>query len=243
MNDRTIRGAGPLYQQIQTLLTEKISSGEWQPGEMIPGEINLGKELSVSQGTVRKAINDMVANNLLVRQQGKGTFVTAHDTRRALFHFFHIANNEGNKELPDSQVKSCKCITAGAREAAALDIDPGTDIIEINRIRHINNQPTLVETIFLPSSRFQNLDKIKCDEIPNNLYEYYEHTYGITIYRAEEQLRAVTATKRESKILGVEAKAPLLAIERIAYSLDGTPIELRISRCDTRNHFYQTTVV
>ncbi len=243
MNERTVRGGGPLYRQIQQFLTKKISTGGWKPGEMIPGEISLGKELSVSQGTVRKAINEMVANNLLVRQQGKGTFVAAHDPQRALFHFFHIANNEGGKILPDSQIQSCKCIKAGEKEAAALNLSPGTDIIVIQRTRYLDNQPTLAETIFLPTSHFQKLCKIKYDEIPNNLYEYYEHSYGITIHRAEEKLRATSATKRDATILGVKAKAPLLVIERIAYTLDGTPMELRISRCNTRNHFYQNTVV
>jgi len=210
---------------------------------MISGEINLGKELFVSQGTVRKAINDMVANYLLVRQQGKGTFVATHDTRRAFFHFFHITNDGGDKVLPDSQVQSCKCLKAGAKEANALNIALDTDIVKINRIRYLKNQPALVETIFLPSNRFQDLCNIKHDEIPNNLYEYYEHTCDITIHRADEKLRATYATKMDSKILGIKSKAPLPVIERVAYTLDGMPIELRIRRCDTRYHFYGNTIV
>ena len=104
MNEATVRGAGPLYAQVIDLITARLTSGAWRPGQLIPGESRLASELQVSQGTVRKAVDDLVARNLLVRQQGVGTFVAEHDSHRALFHFFHIVASDGSRSLPDAHV-------------------------------------------------------------------------------------------------------------------------------------------
>ena len=234
----TVRGAGPLYAQVRALLTGRISAGEWQPGQLIPSEMRLAQELQVSQGTVRKAIDELVAANVLARQQGKGTFVATHDTHRALFHFFHIVGNDGNKALPASHVVSCRRRRATSREMSALALAPGTRVIEIERIRYLNDRPTIRETIVVPTGLFADLGKSRRCDLPNTLYELYEHRYGITIHRAEERLRAVAANAKDAELLEIASGAPLLEVERTALTLDGTPVELRVSRCDTRDHHY-----
>ena len=98
------KGSIPLYMQIKGLLVARVTEGKWAPGDIIPSEMQLAQELKVSQGTVRKAITELVENNVLVRRQGKGTFVASHDYDRALFHFFHIVNDSGNKILPRTGV-------------------------------------------------------------------------------------------------------------------------------------------
>ncbi len=236
------KGSIPLYQQIVGLLVARISSGEWLPGEIIPSEINLAKELDVSQGTVRKAITELVENNVLTRKQGRGTFVSNHNIDRALFHFFHITDNNGHKVLPDGEVISCRHKKALKSEARKLQLEPDTEIIKIERIRKIASKPTIAETIVLPASRFKGLGKGKSCELPNTLYEMYEKQFGITIHRAEEQLRAVKASQHDASTLGLEVGTPLLSIERIATTLDNIPVELRISRCNTTNHYYQNTL-
>ena len=237
------KGSIPLYMQIKDLLVARVTDGEWTPGDIIPSEMQLARELNVSQGTVRKAITELVENNVLVRRQGKGTFVAAHDGKRALFQFFHIVNDSGTKTLPESKTLSCRRKRASRHEASKLNLSSGAQVVCIERIRNLDDQPTIIETIILPAELFGELGKRQARNLPNTLYELYETQFGITIHRAEEQLRAVAATDHDASLLGLEAGTPLLEIERTALTLGGMPIELRISRCSTSNHFYQNTVL
>ena len=238
----TGKGSISLYMQIKELLTAKVGSGEWLPGSIIPSEINLAREFGVSQGTVRKAITELAENNVLTRKQGRGTFVSNHDSDRALFHFFHLTDSKGLKVLPDSRVLHCRRKPASRMEASKLQLAAGTNIIRIERVRNFSAKPTMVETITLPAKPFGDLGKEGNHDLPNTLYELYEKQYGITIHSADEQLRAVAASRHDAKILKLEVGTPLLEIERVALTLDKMPVELRISRCSTRNHHYQNTI-
>ncbi len=237
------KGSIPLYMQIKDLLIARVTEGEWTPGDIIPSEMQLARELNVSQGTVRKAITELVENNVLVRRQGRGTFVATHDVDRALFHFFHIVNDCGTKILPECRTLSCRRKRASRQEASKLKLSSGAQVVCIERIRNLDNQPTIIETIILPTELFGDLGKRQASNLPNTLYELYETQFGITIHRAEEQLRAVAAADHDASLLGLEAGTPLLEIERTALTLDGTPVELRISRCSTSKHYYQNTVL
>jgi GntR family transcriptional regulator len=238
----TVKGSIPLYAQIKELLVSKISGGEWSPGDIIPSEMRLAQELRVSQGTVRKAITELVENNVLTRKQGRGTFVANHNSQRALFHFFHIADNKGHKILPDSTTLSCRQKRASRLESSKLQLPAGTNVICVKRVRKFEGQPTMVETITLPSELFNGLSETGTCNLPNMLYELYEKQFGITIHSAEEQLRAVTASDHDASLLNLPSGTPLLEIERVALTLDRTPIELRISRCSTKKHHYQNTL-
>jgi len=237
------KGSVPLYMQIKDLLVARVTEGEWSPGDIIPSEMQLARELNVSQGTVRKAITELVETNVLVRRQGKGTFVATHDDVRALFHFFHIVNDSGAKILPECETISCRRKRASRREASKLSIPKDTKVIYIERIRKLDNLPIIVETITLPTELFGDFGKPNARDLPNTLYEMYETQYGITIHRADEQLRAVSASDYDASLLGLEPGTALLEIERIALTLDGTPVELRNSRCNTAKHYYQNTVL
>lgn len=241
MNEATVRGAGPLYAQVIELLTARLASGAWQPGEMIPGESRLASELRVSQGTVRKALDELVARNLLVRQQGVGTFVAVHDTHRALFHFFNLVAADGEKVLPDSEVIRTTTPRATREESRRLRIAAQARVVRIERLRRLSGQPTIVETVSLDAQRFPGLARLKT--IPNTLYELYQRDYGVTIHRAEEQLTAEAAGARDAELLGCSDGHPLLKIVRVAWGLDAVPIELRVSRCLTTRHHYQNSII
>jgi GntR family transcriptional regulator len=228
--------------QIKELFVAKLRDGRWSPGDLIPSEIQLAQELGVSQGTVRKAITELVENNVLVRKQGRGTFVANHDSQRALFHFFHVVDNNGLKVLPDSTTLSCRRKRATKLESSKLNLPPGTSVIGIERIRTFDGRPTMLETITLPSEPFAELGRVGACDLPNMLYELYEKKFGVTVHSAEEQLRAVAASDRDAALLDLPTGTPLLEIERVALTLDKTPIELRISHCITDNHHYQNTL-
>ncbi len=233
-------GSIPLYIQIKEFIITKISNKQWLPSEIIPSEMQLARELDVSQGTVRKAITELVDNNVLIRKQGKGTFVANHDIQRALFHFFHITDNDGTKVIPQSKTLSCRRKKASNNEASKLQLKKGTTVICIERIRMFDGIPTMLESITLPAKMFATLDG-DC-ELPNMLYELYESKYGITVHSANERLRAIPASKREASLLKLPPQTPLIEIERLALTLNKKPIELRISHCYTRKHYYENTI-
>ena len=232
-------GNGPLYQQIKRLIVGRIVDGTWQPGTCLPSETRLGQEMGASQGTVRKALDDLVAEHLLIRQQGRGTFVATHTAQRELFHFFHLVDQGGVKQLPTySQLIDCSRRRATRDEAARLNMPASAGVITITRVRHLGDRPAIFETIALPGARFQGLERL--DEIPNELYGLYENTYGVTIHKAVERLRAVAASEAEADALGLSVGAPLLEIDRVAETLEGAAVEWRVSRCDSRAHSYST---
>jgi len=230
-------GNGPLYQQIKQLIVGRIVDGTLPPGTCLPSETRLGQEMGASQGTVRKALDDLVADNLLIRHQGRGTFVATHTAQRELFHFFHLVNQNGIKQLPTySQLVDCTRRRASKDEAERLKLSSSANVIAITRVRHLNDSPAIFETIALPGAKFQGLEQY--EEIPNELYGLYENSYGVTIHKASERLRAVAASKIEAVALELSIGAPLLEIDRIAETLEGVPVEWRVSRCDSRTHSY-----
>jgi GntR family transcriptional regulator len=224
------------YQKVDNVIRQRLIDNLWKPGQMLPSEIQLAAELNVSQGTVRKALNDMVAEHLLFRQQGIGTFVSEHTERRALFLYFSIVGNDGSRILPESNILSCEEILPSTLEQSKLELNDGDMIVKFNRIRYFNNVSTIIETICLPLEHFPGFGS----EIgpPNNLFRFYQLSYGITIAKAEEHLKAIIATAEESTILNIDEGTPMLEIDRIARMLDGRPVEWRVSHCDTKNYRY-----
>jgi GntR family transcriptional regulator len=243
-NPFDVPARGPLYIEVRQKIISRISTGAWAPGEMLPSEHALGTEFGVSQGTVRKALDDLSQRNMVVRRQGKGTFVAAHTRERALFHFFHIVAEDGSRELPTrSRVLSCRRHKANSHEAQALNLDKTDRVIEIQRVRDMDGIAAISETVVVPVDLFPDLDKRTVADVPNELYQLYEERYGITVQRAVERLRAIAATKLDASRLSIAPGTPLLEIERIAETLNGQPVELRTSRCLTAGRHYVSTIV
>ncbi len=228
----------PLYAVVKQRLMQRLIKGEWRSGKILPSETALASEFGVSQGTVRKALDAMAGENLLVRKQGKGTFVAEHDPHRALFHFFHLIGDDGVRQLPRSRVLECTRQEATPRAAERLRVPPGSAVIRFRRVRSLDERPVMVETIVVPEPLFPGLSPVADEEPPNTLYALYERQYGIVIVGAAERLRAVAAAADDAALLGLAAGAPLIEIERTAFTFNQKPVELRVSRCDTRSHHY-----
>lgn len=231
----------PLYVQVKELMMRRIIEGAWTPGMALPSEFQLADELGVSQGTVRKALDELSGENIVVRRQGRGTFVSAHDPHDSLFHFFHLVDADGARPQLESRLVSCRRVKASRDESERLNIAAGEMVLRIARVRVLDGTPAVYERICLPAALFPGLGQDV--EIPNELYSLYQGRYGVTVSRAIEHLRAAAADPTEAKAIGVEKGTPLLEIERLAVSLDGRPIEWRVSRCDTRRHRYLSEVV
>jgi GntR family transcriptional regulator len=226
----------PLYRQVKERLVRRIADGEWQAGRAIPSEMQIAAELGVSQGTVRKALDEMTAERLLIRRQGVGTFVASHDEDRILFQFFKLGRDDGRRVFPDSSVLSVGEQPSDATEAARLGIRRGTRVVRIHRLRSLGGAIAVSERIVVPSARFAGL--AACDPVPNNLYGLYAERYGVTVARASESLKAVACPPDDAAHLGLAPGSPVLAIDRLALDLDGQKVEWRVSLCRTDQFHY-----
>ncbi len=221
----------PLYMQVKDQLVRRLIDGEWQPGQLIPSEMELARQVGVSQGTIRKALDAMTAENLLIRRQGRGTFVASPEESRILFQFFRMVPDDGETSFPQSRILKRDRARATRRDAQALDLQAGEAVWLTERLRSIRDRPLLVETIRLPAARFAGFGEVAA--LPNNVYGLYSQRWGVTIARASERLKAVAASEADAAHLGCKTHTPLLEITRVAYDLENKPVELRVSRCLT----------
>ena len=233
-------GFKPLYAQVRDQLVRRLVDGTWSPGMPLPSEMELARQLNVSQGTVRKALDSMTADNMLIRKQGRGTYVAEPEESRILFQFYRLVPDEGIASFPDSRVISHGPAKATRAESTSLGIEEGGDVWRIERIRSLAGQPMLVETITLPAGRFPGFGELT--DIPNNVYRLYSDRWGITIASAGERLKAIAASGRDARKLGCEKGEPLLLISRVARDLEDRPVELRWSRCISRDLHYSVNL-
>ncbi|WGR62002.1 GntR family transcriptional regulator (plasmid) [Paracoccus ferrooxidans] len=232
--------AKPLYAQVRDQLTRRLVSGEWAPGMLIPSEHELARQLRVSQGTVRKALDAMTMDNLLVRRQGRGTFVSQPEDPKLLFQFFRLTADGKEAEFPLSQMLGNAEVPAPQEVAEPLGLAEGAPVVRIERVRLMAGAPVINEVLWLPAARFAGLAGL--DGIPNNIYKLLSAKWGVTIARADEQLRATLADAQDAARLGCAVGYPLIAIQRIAYDLEDKAVELRQSRCLTDAVHYSVSL-
>jgi GntR family transcriptional regulator len=232
----------PLYEQVRARLTEAISAGRWRAGESIPSEAELALTFGVAIGTVRKAVDALVAERALVRRQGKGTFVTQHDGSRLMFHFFHIVGRDGSKAYPEVRMLAFARGRARATEAEALAIARDDKVIRLRNLLSLDARPSIVDDITLPAALFPGLSEKIFRARDNTIYHLYQSRYGINVLRTDERLRAVLASRELADLLQVQPGAPLLEIRRVALTFRDRPVELRLSRVDTARLDYHNTL-
>ena len=228
----------PLYRQIKRLMLQGLASGEWQPGAAIPSEAELARRFGVSQGTVRKAVDELAAENLLVRRQGKGTFVASHADPRSRFRFLRLVPLSGDLVAPQSVPLECWRAKAGAEVSRVLQIGTGAPIIILRRILQFAGQPVVIDEIYLPGELFQGLSLDVLESYQGSLYSLFEARFGVRMIRAEERLRAVAADRRSAQALNVTEGSPLLSVERVAFTYDDQPVEWRRGLYCTAAHCY-----
>jgi GntR family transcriptional regulator len=229
----------PLYLQVKGLLIASLEAGEWRPGEAIASETELAARFGVSQGTARKAIDALAADNLVVRRQGKGTFVATHTEEKAsMFRFLRIRRSDGRDEYPASRIIDVKRGTATPDIGRLLDIRAGTAVIVLRRVLEFAGEPVVLDEIVLPASLFRGLTKARLDAYRGSVYGFFETQFGVRILRAQEKLGAIGADAQTAAILGVRPGEPLLVVERVTYTYGNRPVEWRRGLCTTRRHYY-----
>jgi GntR family transcriptional regulator len=230
----------PLYQQIKVLITRSLQEGEWKPGESIPSEVELAARFKVSQGTVRKAIDELASDNLLVRRQGKGTFVATHSEEKIQYRFLRLLPDEGETARPMERCfLECRRARASAEVARALDLRSGDAAVQIRRTLSHVGRPVVLDDIWLPGNQFKGLTAERLSEYRGPLYSLFETEFGVRMIRAEEKIRAVAADADSAALLQVAPGSPLLSVERRTMTYGDKPVEWRRGLYSTATHYYR----
>ena len=232
----------PLYQQIKGLILQSLQAGEWRPGELIPSEMELAARFKVSQGTVRKAIDELAAENLVMRRQGKGTFVATHAAQQVQYRFLKLHPDTGDLQKEGRAQRSileCKRVRASAEVARLLQLKSGDAVIQARRVLTLSGTPTIVEDIWLPGHAFKGLSAEQMDSYQGPTYAMFELEFGVRMVRADEKIRAVLPDEEQAQLLQVSTSTPLLSVERVAYTYNDIPMELRRGIYRTDTHHYR----
>lgn len=230
----------PLYQQIKALITRRLELGEWKPGELIPSEVELGNLFKVSQGTVRKAIDELAAENLVVRRQGKGTFVATHHETLSQFRFLRLVPDSDAPQVATNRLIDIKRMRAPAELARQLDLKAGDPVIFIKRVKSFNGVPTILEDIWLPGAIFKSLTAERMSEYKGPLYGLFETEFGTRMIRATERIRSVLANAEMAELLQVTQNSPLLSVERLSFTYGDKPVEVRRGQYLTEHYYYRS---
>ncbi len=228
----------PLYEQIKILLTQSLMAGEWKPGEAIPSEVELAARFRVSQGTARKAIDALASEHILVRRQGKGTFVASHSEPSYQYRFLRVTPDSGEKPHPQNLFFGLERGKASGDAAHALGLRPGSPVMGFKRVMSFGGRPMILDDIVFAPGQFPGLTLAELEEFAGSVYSFYETVFGVRMIRAEERLRAVAADSFAAAHLKVAQGAPLLCVERIAFTYGDKPVEWRRGLCRTDGFSY-----
>jgi GntR family transcriptional regulator len=231
-----------LYRQIKASITQALQASQWKPGEPIPSETELAARWQVSQGTVRKAIDELAAENLLVRRQGKGTFVATHAEPRTQYRFLRLTADSGNTEPLARRLLDCRQMRPGAEVVRALQLGPREQAIQVRRLLLAEGTPVVFDDIWLPAALFAGLTSARLQAWRAPMYALFETEFGVRMIRAEEQIRAVNAAEEEARLLEVPPATALLAVRRLSFTYDDKPVELRRGLYDTRAFHYRNSL-
>lgn len=229
---------GPLYRRVKLTLQQAIESGRYPAGGALPSESELSASLGVSVGTLRHAVDELVAEHILVRRQGRGTFIALHTADRFLFGFFHVERSDGMREIPQVEMLSFERTRIDEEAAQALHVKPGEPAFAIENRLLLQQRPVIHDRLLLPVLLFKGLTEKRFRERPSTIYHLYQTEFGITVTQAHERARAVGADRAAARVLGVAAGTPVMQVRRTALTFGDRPVEYRVSTINTAYHDY-----
>ncbi len=228
----------PLYKEIRTVITSSLANGEWKPGNVIPSEFSLAESFGVSKGTVRRALDELVSEKILVRRQGRGTFVATHSRDRTLYHFLHILGRDGKKEYPAAGLISYRTLGGDETTCDKLDLEPGSKVIIFRNLVKLGGTPVFIDDIVIAHKTFQGLTEQMLKNRESTIYALYQSCFNINVIRISEQLSAGRPPPDVAQKLGIARSTPVLVIARIALTYHDKPVELRKSWVNTESYVY-----
>ncbi|GBU15480.1 GntR family transcriptional regulator [Polaromonas sp.] len=227
-----------LYRQVKRQLIADIQSGVSAPGSALANETELARRFNVSIGTVRRAVEELVAEHVLLRQQGRGTFVGKLDRERFMFYFFKIAGRDGSSEFPEVRLHAFSRARASQEEAQALGLHGTQAVYCIDNVLLLKGKPVMHDHIVIAAAMFPNLSAESLINRSATIYGLYQADFGVTVVETDERVRAELVNLKSAELLGLTVGMPVLRIERMAYTFDRRPAEFRISVVDTREVDY-----
>ena len=228
----------PLYLQLKQIILNQINKGFFKPGDLTPTEKELSEAYKISRITVRSAIQELVQEGYLKKQQGKGTFVAQPKIRRVigqLRSFSEDMNFSGRK--PGSEVLDLRVERAVGQVAEALKLEEGNKVWVVERLRTVDDEPVAhnLSYLNLPDEEFLTREDL---ELEVSLW-FLLFKKGVHITDIEDTVQAISANRYQSNLLNVGEGSPLLMVEGIAYGEDGRPVEYshNINRADRFKYF------
>ncbi len=238
----TDAGGIPLYRLVKRALIKLIENGRYAPSDCLPSESEISRQLNVSIGTLRKAVDELVHENVLIRRQGKGTFVVMHNNDRFLFQFFHVEKRDleitQEHEYPAVECVSFEKTRAAEDEATALGIRVGDPVFRIGNRLSLSRRAVVYDRLCISALTFKGLTEKRFVDRQSTVYHLYQQDYGITVLRAHERARAIAASRDISRVLGVQSGLPVLEVHRVALTFGEKPVEYRVSTINTQQHDY-----
>ena len=228
----------PLFRAVKRELLQAIARGEVAPGDALPSEAELAAAFGISIGTLRRAVDELAAEHILVRRQGCGTFVATHTSDRFLFQFFHVERSDGLREAPTVDLVSFERAKLDDEAAAALGRRAGEPALLVENRLHLQGRAVVYDRLALPAALFRGLTEKRWRERPSTVYHLYQSEFGITVVHAHERVRALGADTTVARVLGVRVGEPVLQVRRVAIDLGGKAVEYRVSTVMTAQHDY-----
>ena len=235
-------GGAPLYRVAKRALLQAIEAGHCPAGSALPNETALAQSFGISIGTLRHAVDELVAEHILARRQGRGTFVATHNADRFLFQFFHVERSDGRRDVPQVETLSFERTRLDDEAAAALAVRSGEPAIQIENRLTLQGRPVLHDRLTLPAALFKGLTEKRLRERPSTIYHLYQTEFGITVVRALERVRALAADRSTARVLGVAPGAAVLQVRRTALTFNDKPVEYRVSTLHSAQHEYVNLV-
>ena len=227
------------YEEVKQKITEDLVRGRYPMGQALPAEKDLSKELDVSIGTLRKAVDELVAEGIVVRRQGRGTYVAEHDLKRLLYYFFHVVKHDVDKKAnPRVELVSLNTAVATKEEASKLNIKEGAPVWRLVNCLYLEERCVMIDQITLDKKRFKNFTRAEFINREGSIYQLYQMKYGQTVVRSSERLRASLVSKQHAEWLDIKPNSPVLVIRRVALGIQDDPIEWRISTLNTNQYEY-----
>lgn len=216
----------PLYAEVRGRIVDSLRQVEWGHGGRIPTEPQLAKRYGVSVGTIRKAVDALVAERILLRQAGRGTFVASHTGERAFAQFLQLVDAQGRRVVPPARLLSFGTRRASPEIAARLNLAAGSVVLQVENLRLWQEDAVMLDRVWTPRSLFPGLRRAEFAARTGSIYGFYQER-GLTVIRIEEELSATSAAADVAEPLGIVAGAPVMLVRRTAFSFGPEPVEFR----------------
>lgn len=227
--------AMPLYMQLVNAIKAEITAGKMRPGDAVPSERALVEMLKIARGTARKALQQLLEEGVIIRNQGSGTFIAPHvrQSLPLLESFSEMANASGGKA--QSELVGYQRRASTSEENRILQLQEGnSEVVELTRLRKINGIAVSLQKAILPASLFS-----KINELDESLYQYLEGK-GTPVLRASQRFSAVAADSGLAHYLNIREHDPILLVTRTGYTHNDKPVEHTWTWC--LNDYYDFTI-